>query len=259
MSPDGTSVYVTGFGSDALVQFTRNTTTGSLTYAESFFNGHAGVVGLDEPLGLTLSPDSTHIYVAARAQDSIVIFEREPTTGALTYLATVFDGTAGITGLDGPIALTISPSGEDLYAAGQFANTIVHLRRNHQTGGLSYIATYENNKQGITGMTAPLDLTLTTNGKTLAIVAAAGGLNTFTRNPATGALTHQQTIQNGDVGTTGLSSPQDLTITPTNQHTYIAAWASDSIVAIQDTTILFADGFETGDTTAWQEKERLDS
>src|SRR6266516_4756054 len=95
VSPDGTSVYVASYFSDAVAVFSRNPTTGALTQLA----GRAGCVSdtgtsgacadgiaLDGARTVVVSPDGKNVYVAAEASGAVAIFTRSTTTEALNQL-----------------------------------------------------------------------------------------------------------------------------------------------------------------------------
>ncbi len=80
--------------------FDRNPTTGALTQKPGTAGcisetGTAGAcvdgTALDRAISVTISPDGTSAYVASVISDAVAIFDRNPTTGALTQKP----GTAG--------------------------------------------------------------------------------------------------------------------------------------------------------------------
>ena len=64
VSPDGAHVYATGFLDNALVAFSRDASTGMLTFVEVQRDGVGGVDGLGRPHSVALSPDGANVYVA---------------------------------------------------------------------------------------------------------------------------------------------------------------------------------------------------
>ena len=89
VSPDGKSVYVASYFSNAVVRFNRNTTTGAITQAGCVSETGAGPCAdghaLDGASFVTVSPDGKSVYVAdSGAGNAVVRFTRNTTTGALT-------------------------------------------------------------------------------------------------------------------------------------------------------------------------------
>ena len=88
VSPDGTSVYVASYFSDAVAVFSRNPTTGTLTQlagnagcvSETGSNGAcADGVALDGARTVVVSPDGTSVYVASETSGAVSVFTRDQT------------------------------------------------------------------------------------------------------------------------------------------------------------------------------------
>ena len=151
VSPDGKSVYVVSYLSDAVARFNRNTTTGAITQpagaagcvsefgAESCADGH----GLDYAASVAVSPDRKSVYVAS-AGNAVARFNRNTTTGALTQPA----GAAGCVsetgagpcanghGLGNPSGVAVSPNGKSVYVAST-GGAVARFNRNTTTGAIT--------------------------------------------------------------------------------------------------------------------------
>ena len=64
LSPDGKHVYVAGNSEAAIAVFSRDSTSGHLTFVEVQKNGVNGVAGLAFINSVTVSPDGKHVYAA---------------------------------------------------------------------------------------------------------------------------------------------------------------------------------------------------
>jgi DNA-binding beta-propeller fold protein YncE len=175
VSPDGENVYVTGFGDQAVAEFSRNTTTGELTQLPSPNDcissdkagacGTKSAIGLENAIGVVVSPGGEDVYVAAGGTEgagAIASFKRGA-GGALTQLPTTeaciseanpecLLGTA----IDGPEDLVISPDGKNVYTNSYKDNAVIELTRNVSTGGLTQSQTPNAcvTTEAITGQTA---------------------------------------------------------------------------------------------------------
>ena len=94
--------YVTGYDDDAVSWFERNASTGALTYGGMLKDGVNGVDGLDGARSVTLSSDGNQAYVTGYDDDAVSWYERNASTGALTYGGMLKDGLNGVDGLDRP-------------------------------------------------------------------------------------------------------------------------------------------------------------
>jgi DNA-binding beta-propeller fold protein YncE len=118
VSPDGANVYAASYGLDRLLVYTRNMDTGALIPLESHVNNENGVTNLDGPYWIAVSPDGKSVYVTARETDSLVAFNRDLDTGALSYSIYYQDGGGGVDGLDKPLGVTVSSCGGRVYVTG---------------------------------------------------------------------------------------------------------------------------------------------
>jgi len=71
ISPDDKFVYVAGGGDDAVSVFSRDTTTGILTFVEFVKNGVNGFTGIIGSEQVHISPDSKHLYVTSDDTNSL--------------------------------------------------------------------------------------------------------------------------------------------------------------------------------------------
>jgi DNA-binding beta-propeller fold protein YncE len=65
VSPDGKLVYAVGAADNGLAVFSRNATTGALTFVEAHIDNAGGVDGLSGAINVTTSPDGKHVYVSS--------------------------------------------------------------------------------------------------------------------------------------------------------------------------------------------------
>lgn len=143
VSPDGKTLYAIGENGEGAV-FSRNTSTGALTLAQTLKNGVGGISGLGFGNAIALSPDGKHVYFNSGLIGGIVLFERNTTTGLLTFKKVAAqNNTAGVQGLDNIRAVRISPDGANLYTAGQEGGAAMFLR-NSSTGDLTFIGAHRN-------------------------------------------------------------------------------------------------------------------
>ncbi|MGI9187113.1 MAG: hypothetical protein ACR2J9_06285, partial [Gaiellales bacterium] len=161
ISPDGRSVYAVstvslGDVSGIVNVFARDTTTGALTYGSCVASAALGSCTVASGVfslltasssKLAMSPDGRNAYLNARFSNSLAVFDRDTTTGALTLksgaagcFANAALGTCTVLGgyLPSPLSTTISPDGKNVYVnAGttlDAINTVVVFSRDTTTG-----------------------------------------------------------------------------------------------------------------------------
>ena len=146
VSPDGAHVYVSGFDSDTVAVFRRDTggaTLGRLTSDGCLANTgvttcdavsgttHGQVPGLDGPLRLAISGDGANVYAPGISSRTVAVLKRDkdgPAAGRLSGGGCLSDvsiatcngvpgGTSGqAPGLEFPDAVAVSPDGATVYA-----------------------------------------------------------------------------------------------------------------------------------------------
>ena len=99
LSSDGNHAYVTGVNDDALSWFERTCDHGRLSYGGMLKDGVNGVDGLDAAYSVTLSSDGNYAMSGLTLTMRVSWFERNASTGALTYGGMLKNGVNGVDGL----------------------------------------------------------------------------------------------------------------------------------------------------------------
>ena len=153
VSPDGLNVYSSaGDANGSLAIFSRNPTTGALTQLagqagciSSTGNGGACATGtaMTSLVDVTVSPDGKSVYAVSAGDNSVVVLDRDASTGALTQQTGVWrcvsetgSGGSCIDGraLDGPRSVTVSPDNTHVYVASIVSDAVAVFSRNTLSG-----------------------------------------------------------------------------------------------------------------------------
>ena len=145
MSPDGANLYVSGRTRNAITRFSRNATTGELTFVDCIWMSGA-TTGCQSAGGanggfrtiesLAVSPDGRNLYAAAFGQDAVLQLDRNPTTGALSRPLCLSSTSSANNGCDKVTqedsmeqakTVTVSPDGASVYLGANDA--LVNLER----------------------------------------------------------------------------------------------------------------------------------
>lgn len=129
VSPNGKSVYVTGYGDNALATFKRNRKTGKLKFLNAKVDGQGGVDGIASTFDLTVAPDGRNVYASGNADNAVASFKRNVRTGRLRFLGARFDGQGDVDGLVGAYLMSSSPDGHNVYVTADNDNSVVTFRR----------------------------------------------------------------------------------------------------------------------------------
>ncbi|MFC1564985.1 beta-propeller fold lactonase family protein [candidate division KSB1 bacterium] len=233
-TPDGKYFYVAGYGSDAIVVFERDLSTGGLTLVEELYNGQNGVTGLDDPGPNLISSDGRFLYQACLRGDAVVVFSINEYTGKLTYKQTIFDNTDDVDGLDMVTDLSFDPDERFIYAGSQGDNAVVLFDRDSETGLLTFIESYFDETNGITGLAGARGIKVSPDG---GIVIVGGrndnAVNVFNRDRVTGKLNYVEMHQEGVDGVEGLLQVRDIELSPDSKFAYVAGQNSAAIAVFQ--------------------------
>jgi len=239
-SPDGAHLYAVSPIENTVAVFRRLPAPAELEFVEVEQNGVFGVSGLAGASALALSADGRHLYVAGTFANAIAVFGRNADSaaadfGRLTYQGLVQNGVGGVDGLAGINALRVSPDGKHVYALGAANSTLAVFARNPNSGSagfgqLSYLRRYVNGQDGIGGLTGMVGLAISADGaRLLAAGGLTGGLVSFTRNPADGALSVAGIAREGVAGAQGLLGARQIRLSGDGQHIYVVSGSGRSL------------------------------
>jgi 6-phosphogluconolactonase (cycloisomerase 2 family) len=137
IAPDGTHLYVLG---DDLGVWSRDATTGALTFVELLTEAGAGIPGLHDADGLAITPDGGHVLVLNGDDQLVVVLARDALMGTLTLVETQQQGVGGVTGLGDPRGAAVTADGLHVYVAGPGTpGHVAHFTRNPGTGALTFV------------------------------------------------------------------------------------------------------------------------
>ena len=102
------------------------------------------MTGLDGATSVTVSGDGQTVYAVGEIGDALAVFNRDETTGRLTFVQSNQDNLNGIDGLDGVRSVATSFDGQHVYATGLFDDGLAVFGRNDQTGQLTFVEVYRD-------------------------------------------------------------------------------------------------------------------
>ena len=251
LSPDGRSVYLAAQGSDAVAVLDRDA-NGTLTQKggaagcinELGADGCADGLALDGANAVTVSPDGRNVYATSTGSDSIVIFDRDLATGALTQKAGVAgcisETGTGASCTDGaslfqPRRPVVSQDGKNVYVPAFDSDAVAVFTRNLSNGSLT--------QQASATVANVTSVAIGPDGRTVYVTSSNGIVMTFDRDQSTGALTPKAGVA-GCVSETGngvscadgkaLAQAQEAAVSPDGRSVYVASAGTTDALAIFD-------------------------
>jgi len=203
-----------------------------LSFVEAQVNGVNGVSALSRPAAVAVSPDGQHLYAASNADAAVVVFSRSRTSGRLRFVEADMNGAQGISGLNGAIALALSPDGQHVYAAGNTESAVAVFRRNATSGQLTFVEAQANGTHGVTGMRGPTSLVVSPDGRQVYVSSGTDSAAVvFSRDQASGALSFVEADINGVNGVRGLGNAVGMTLSPDGAHVYVIGRRDNAVAA----------------------------
>ncbi len=256
VSPDDRHVYVGGFTDDAIATFSRNDTTGRLSFVELDKDGLGGVDGLDGIRDLTISGDGGFVYATGIIDGAVAVFSRDPASGALSFIEVQKDGVGGVDGMAGATGVTISPDGRNVYVGGFNDDAVAIFSRNQNSGKLTFVSCLEDtgglsatcpSTGGVDGLKTAWFTTFSPDGR-FAYVSGPNddAIATFSRDPDTGQLAFISCLEDtggrsatcpSTGGVDGLKNAVFSTMSPDGKFLYVVGEVDNAISVFgRDTT-----------------------
>jgi 6-phosphogluconolactonase (cycloisomerase 2 family) len=231
VSPDGRHVFVSC--DDAVVVFARNAATGLLAYVQTQKRLVGGINGLGAPFGLAISPDGAYLYVVGFTTFTVTVFARNATSGSLTLVEEKTDGSDGVSGMQGPQRIAMSPDAAHVYVASTTSNSLAVFSRNAATGRLAFVEKQQDGVNGVTGLGGAVGVTVSGDGKHVYAGGYGSAIAVFARDAGTGMLSFVESEHEGVNGVTGIEDCFSFAVSPDGLHLFTTG-AQDSALAVFD-------------------------
>ncbi|MBN2475222.1 MAG: beta-propeller fold lactonase family protein [Pirellulales bacterium] len=201
----------------------RTYPAGQLNYIEHIQE----VDGLRMASSVAVSSDGRDVYVTGNWDDTLSVFRRDAITGELTQIQVLKHGQGGISSLDGPISVAVSP--DDAYVCvGTSHNYVNMFRRDLTTGTLSFVQAIR-----VSGWDCVCSPAFSPDGDHVYVVTSDSALVVFGRAPDTGQLNYVQALYDGQDGVDGLDGASSVAISPDGNHVYATGELDDALAVFQ--------------------------
>ena len=226
VSPDGANVYVVG-QENAITSFAWDGAT--LTVVDTDVSGSGGL-SLVLPSLVAVTPDGNFALAVSPTDAALVVFERDPATGALDYVESFLDDVGGVDGLWSPVDLVAAPT------SGQ--NAAIHV----PGAADGKVATFSEGPVAAAFDVSFLEaapalsatyLAVSPDGTLLyATDGIRNGLNAFVRDPVTGAIGGiADSVFDTDIDVDGLYGPIAVAVSPDGRSIYTSG-GSEGVIGV---------------------------
>ena len=230
ISPDGRCLYVAGYADSAIASFRREEETGALRFEGAYSEKTTGPIGLEGVHPLLISPDGTYLFAGGYTDGTLVLFSREPSTGALTFLEGLSCADAGLEALAGIRSVALSPDGANLYAAGYTDGTIASFTFDSGAARLQLLQSLRDGDAGLDFLAGAACVQVSPDGTQVALACLEDdSLLLFDRDPITGALALKQQLVDGSAGCEGLNGASCVLFSPDGRYVYVTGYYDNAV------------------------------
>ena len=158
LSADGSQLLGVSSGSGTVVAFRRETAPDQAPGTLSFIEARA--LGLEKPVAISMpgaaAGGDPHVYVAAENADAVAVLRRvtdpsSPDFGRVLPTFTYRNGQGGISHMNAPVDLQVSPDGRRVYVAARDSSAVLIFDRDLNQGSANYggLALVESRRDGV--------------------------------------------------------------------------------------------------------------
>ncbi len=231
ISGDDAHIYVTSLIDNKVAAFERDLATGGLTFLQVYRTGVDGVEGLASNIGVSLSSDGSNLYVAGSGFGAVVVFERDPSTGLLTFVEVHYDNVGATMGLEHVVGVAVSPDGEHVYAAAAVDDALTAFERNVGSGMLTFVQEVRDGASGTDGLDGPGKVAASADGLNVYVSSSIDdGVAAFERDPVSGTLSFLASYEHGESGLFGLDGANSVAVSSDGRNVYATAVQTSSLV-----------------------------
>lgn len=235
VSNDGAFIYVASRVSDSISVLSL-ADDGMGAPQLGFVQTLSGLSGLDQAVHVALSQDAdqTSVYVAGSNDDAIAVFQREPTSGMLTWVQSVQQGDGGtLTGLLDVGHILVSQDGQHVYALSPTEGSVALFNRDAISGMLTWRQSYDGMDFGV-GLAGATAADLDQDGRFMYVAAETDNRivvleRDLSGTSTEGSLVLSSSLTQGEDGVNGLVGPRDVRLTGDGVHVYVTAQAGSSL------------------------------
>lgn len=208
----------------SLAVFSRRAPAPQLGFIERDRQGENGVDSLTAPSDVVVR--GTHVYVLSQQDSAITRFERRTASAQiededglhLTPTGDVWrNGQAGITGMERPDRMLISPDGKSAFVTSLDHDSLAVFTRDEATGALSFVRSFSR-AEGFPGLLGAFGMAMDASSKHLYVAGSyEAAIAVFSHDSSSPTrLTYVGSVAGGQNGVTGMNGIRDLAVADSN-------------------------------------------
>ena len=228
LSPDGSLLFVTANGDDALSVWQVNAEAGTLTQSALYKDGSGGIDGLDGAARIAISPDGRLLFVAAQFDNALSVWRVDADAGTLTQSALYSSGGD----LNGASGIALSPDNSLLFVVSRFSDTLSVWQVNATVGTLDQLNEYRDGSGGIDGLEGAFSIAISPDGSLLFVTAEDdNALSVWQVNPFSASILTQSALYKNpkQFGISDLIGFESLVLSPDGSLLFATAHNEDAL------------------------------
>lgn len=181
-TPEASAAYAAASGADAIALIGLDAVGRPVSTRTAAVKGAPGLEAFSRPNCLALSPTGRLLAVGTAGDDAIYFFDRDPGTDALAFRSRLDQSSfPAVAPLSDPCSLAFSPDGASLFVLSYYGKALVRLDFDAVSGAYAICASARSGQGGVSGFAYPKRLSLSPDGKLLAVVGGGSedGLSLF--------------------------------------------------------------------------------
>ena len=238
-----------------LTVYSRRAPDPLFAFLEQDVNGDEGMGPMRGPNDVAISPDGAHVYTVSLPDDSLLRFDRFPRLGLdddslgqhLQFVEAWFEGVDGVSGLNEPRRILVSPDGESVFVTSEVDGTIAVFRRENNSelstfGDLTFIERVGGGGS-VPGLAGAQGMAMDPDSRHLYVAGSfSSSIARFVRQ-SDGTLSFAERVVGGENGVIDLDRIRDLAMTPDGEQLLGVSFESNALVVFNRDNDLGSDTF----------------
>lgn len=228
-SPDGRHLYVASTLDDEILVFAFDETSGELDFVG---DTHTFVPAIPSELaGVVVSPDGKFVYAALRKASRIRWYSRNADTGLLTQVGSITEADPNEEFLTGAGEMVLSRDGSNLYVVAADDAAVSHLRRDGETGALTYVRGFTFRVGGVDFTKGARGLAIAPDGTSLYLACATtGSVVMFSLTPEGNLTSPRQRILDANAGADYVAGANAVAVSPDGRNVYATSGTDGALL-----------------------------
>lgn len=205
----------------------------NLSYVQRKQDRSGGVRGLKRVADVALTSDGRYVFGAGWSDHSVAMFERNVSTGTLTYLGRARHLRRGVSNMRYPSALALSPDESVLYVTSYADNSLLVFNIDYDNGELD-LYNILSGDGGPDPLQNPVGVAASSDGRSVYVASFNNhSLAHFETQSSAANISFVGLYQDGQEGIDGLRNAMGVAVSPDGKNVYVAGNGDDAVAVFR--------------------------